>query len=76
MNIPDKLPKNADELKAQAKQAVRVVGDHLNEQANQLRDTAAETRYHAEDFIRNNPWPSVAIAVGFGFLLGAIVAKK
>jgi ElaB/YqjD/DUF883 family membrane-anchored ribosome-binding protein len=76
MNIPNELPQSVDDLKAQAKEAARVVGGHLNAGANQLRDSAAETRYHVEDFIRTNPWPAVAIAVGFGFLLGAIVAKK
>jgi ElaB/YqjD/DUF883 family membrane-anchored ribosome-binding protein len=76
MSITNDLPKNADELKTQAKQAVRIVSDQLSEQANYLRDSAATARYNSEDFIQNNPWQSVALAAGVGFLVGIIVARR
>jgi len=66
----------ADALKAQASEAVRKVSNTINEQANVLRDTAASARYNTQEFIENNPWQSVAIAVGVGFLLGVIVARR
>ena len=65
-----------DALKAQASEAVRKVSDTLNDQANVLRDTAVSARYNTQDFIENNPWESVAIAAGIGFLLGVIVARR
>ncbi len=65
-----------DDLKAQATQAVRKVSDTFNDQANALRDTAAGVRYNTQDFIENNPWQSVAIAVGIGFLIGVVVARR
>ena len=76
MSIPDRLPQSPEELKTQATEAVRAVGGHLSEQANYLRDTAADARYHSEDFIRDNPWQAVAIAAGLGFLFGAIVTRR
>ena len=66
----------ADVLKAQASEAVRKVGETINDQANVLRDTAATARYNTQDFIENNPWQAVAIAAGMGFLLGLIVARR
>ncbi len=66
----------ADDLKAQASLAVRKVGDQLNEQANLLRDTASSARYNTQEFIENNPWQSVAIAAGIGFLVGVIFARR
>jgi len=66
----------ADALKAQASEAVRKVSETLNDQANVIRDTAASARYNTQDFIENNPWESVAIAAGIGFLLGVIVARR
>jgi len=63
-------------LKAQASEAVRKVSDTITDQANVLRDTAATARYNTQDFIENNPWEAVAIAVGIGFLLGVIVARR
>ena len=65
-----------DELKAQASEAVRLVGETITEQTNVLRDTATSARYNTQDFIENNPWQSVAIAAGIGFLLGVIIARR
>jgi ElaB/YqjD/DUF883 family membrane-anchored ribosome-binding protein len=66
----------AEALKAQASEAVRKVSETINDQANVLRDTAAGVRYNTQDFIENNPWQSVAIAAGIGFLVGIIVARR
>ena len=65
-----------EDLKAQASDAVRKVSDSLNDQANAIIDTAATARYNTQDFIENNPWESVAIAAGIGFLVGVIVARR
>ena len=66
----------AEVLKAQASEAVRKVGETINDQANVLRDTAASARYNTQDFIENNPWQSIAIAAGVGFLLGFIIGRR
>jgi len=66
----------ADVLKAQASEAVRKVSETINDQANVLRDTAAGVRYNTQDFIENNPWQSVAIAAGIGFLVGVVIARR
>ncbi len=76
MNISSDLPPSAEDLKAHAREAVQKVGDHLSEHANYLRDSAADARYNAEDFIQMNPWLAVAIAAGFGFLVGALVTRR
>ena len=55
---------------------MRKVSDSLNDQANVLRDTAIDARYTGQEFIENNPWESVAIAAGIGFLVGIIVARR
>ncbi len=66
----------AEALKAQASEAVRKVSETLNDQANVLRDTAASARYNTQEFIESNPWQSVAIAAGIGFLFGVIIARR
>ncbi|MCE0483397.1 MAG: hypothetical protein LV479_04060 [Methylacidiphilales bacterium] len=70
------LSEQAGELKAHATEAVRKVGDRLNDQANYLRDSAATARYNTQEFIENNPWQAVAMAAAFGFLIGVIVARR
>ena len=69
-------PDPVDDLKTTASETVRKVSESINEQANVLRDTAASARYNTQEFIENNPWESVAIAAGIGFLIGVIVARR
>lgn len=76
MSISDDLSARTTDLKTQAKETVRKVSDQLNEQANYLRDATASARYNTEEFIQNNPWQSVAIAAGIGFLLGVVIARR
>jgi len=76
MSISNDLSVRTEDLKTQAKETVRKVSDQLNEQANYLRDVTSTARYNTEDFIQNNPWQSVAIAAGIGFLVGIIVARR
>ena len=76
MSTPTDPARPADVLKAHASEAVRKVGETLNDQANVLRDTAVGVRYNTQDFIENNPWQSVAIAAGIGFLVGVIFARR
>jgi ElaB/YqjD/DUF883 family membrane-anchored ribosome-binding protein len=66
----------AEVLKAQASEAVRSVSSQINAQANVLRDVTATVRYNTQEFIENNPWQSVIMAVGLGFLLGVIVTRR
>ena len=66
---------NVDDLKAQASETVRKVSDQINEQANVLRDTVTDARYHSQEFIENNPWKAVAIAMrASGSSSGVIVS--
>jgi ElaB/YqjD/DUF883 family membrane-anchored ribosome-binding protein len=67
---------HAPDLTTQAREAVRKVGSHLNEQANVIRDATASVRYNTQDFIQNNPWQSVAIAAGIGFLVGVVISRR
>ena len=76
MSKNNDLSPRTEELKTQAMETVRKVSDQLNEQANYLRDATASARYNTQDFIQNNPWESVAIAVGIGFLLGVAVSRR
>jgi ElaB/YqjD/DUF883 family membrane-anchored ribosome-binding protein len=76
MSISDDISPRLDDVKTQTKETIRKVSDQLNEQANYLRDATATARYNTEDFIQNNPWQSVAIAAGIGFLVGVIVTRR
>ncbi|MCE0496628.1 MAG: hypothetical protein LV481_01590 [Methylacidiphilales bacterium] len=76
MSTSNDQPHHALDLTTQAREAVRKVSGHLNEQANVIRDATAVVRYNTQDFIQNNPWQSVAIAAGIGFLVGVVVSRR
>ena len=76
MSTSNDLIPPIDDLKSQASQVARKVSDQLNEQANSLRDVTATARYNTQEVIENNPWQSVIMAAGIGFLLGIIVTSR
>ncbi len=41
-----------------------------------LRDNAKAVARVTDDYVRDNPWQSVGIAAGFGFLLGLIIGRR
>ncbi len=41
-----------------------------------LRDNAKAMARVTDDYVRGNPWQSVGIAAGFGFLLGLIIGRR
>ena len=41
-----------------------------------LRDNAKAMARATDDYVRDNPWQSVGIAAGVGFLLGLIIGRR
>jgi ElaB/YqjD/DUF883 family membrane-anchored ribosome-binding protein len=76
MSTSNDQPHPAPDLTTQARETVRKVSSHLNEQANVIRDATASVRYNTQDFIQNNPWQSVALAAGIGFLVGVVFSRR
>lgn len=76
MSTSKDITPQIDDIKAHASEVARKVSDQLNEQANVLRDVTTTVRYNTQEFIENNPWQSVVMAAGVGFLLGVIIARR
>ena len=76
MSTRNDSPLQTEDLKTQASEAARKVGEQIQEQANILRDATASVRYNTQEFIENNPWQSVAMAAAVGFLVGVIVTRR
>jgi ElaB/YqjD/DUF883 family membrane-anchored ribosome-binding protein len=58
------------------------IQDQLTEQTEQLQqlgerisETAKKFSATANDYVQENPWKTIAIAAGVGFLIGAIVMR-
>lgn len=52
-----------------AKERLRTIGDDAEEK---VRSAARST----DDYVRENPWKAVAIAVGVGFLIGSLGRRR
>jgi len=64
-----------DELKNQAAESFRKVSDQISDRVDLLHDTAAIARHDAQVLIENNPWESVAFALGVGFVFGVALGR-
>ena len=59
------------DLEALTKQ-IRRTGDH---QLERVQDTAGEALKAVEDAVRQNPFSSLGIALGVGFLVGIVLRR-
>jgi ElaB/YqjD/DUF883 family membrane-anchored ribosome-binding protein len=41
-----------------------------------VRDRAGDALEHAQDYVRENPWQSLAIVGGVALILGAVLARS
>jgi ElaB/YqjD/DUF883 family membrane-anchored ribosome-binding protein len=66
----------ADELREQIHESLLKAREtlQLTEESLRLRGKAAVTA--AEDYVQSNPWQSVGIAAGVGFLLGLLATRR
>lgn len=62
--------------RARAEESLRATKARLQEAGEEV---AARTRIAAgaaDDYVRDNPWQSIGIAAGVGFLLGILVSRR
>lgn len=62
-----------EELRQEMMQLSAHVQAYLQDRADELRDTAAETVSDVEDIIRGRPLPAVSVALGIGFVVGLML---
>ena len=87
----DRLIRDLGTLIADAEELVKAPGGKLAEQSRdelatgldrlkascqRIEKTAAAGAQNADQFIRQNPYPSVGIAFGVGFLIGALLRRR
>lgn len=66
----------ADELRAQIHDSLSQARETLKLTEASLRERGQEAVVAAEDYVQANPWQSVGIAAGVGFLIGLLVTRR
>ena len=64
------------EARHRAEQTLSAARDRLSAlEADATRRARAAVR-EADDYVRDNPWQSVGVAAGVGFLIGLLVSRR
>lgn len=66
----------ADELRDQIKESLVRARETLNLAEAALRERSKEAVIATEEYVQTNPWQSVGIAAGAGFLLGLLATRR
>ena len=66
----------ADELRAQIHDSLLRARETLQETEENLRVRGQAALTSTEDYVQNNPWQSIGIAAGVGFLIGLLASRR
>ena len=65
-----------EELRAQIKDSLFKARETLVETKGTLQDRGQAAVVATEDYVQANPWQSVGIAAGVGFLIGLLATRR
>ena len=66
----------AEELRAQIKDSLYKARETLEETKESLKDRGEAAVIATEDYVQTNPWQSVGISAGVGFLIGLLATRR
>ena len=66
----------ADELRAQIHESLLKAKETLKVTQESLSEKSKEAVVVAEDYVQANPWQSIGIAAGAGFLIGLLATRR
>lgn len=66
----------ADELRAQIRESLLRAKETFKTTEDSLRERGEAAVVATEDYVQNNPWQSVGIAAGVGFLIGLLATRR
>lgn len=66
----------ADELRDQINESLQQARETLKLTEESLRERGNAAMTATEDYVQSNPWQSVGIAAGVGFILGLLATRR
>jgi ElaB/YqjD/DUF883 family membrane-anchored ribosome-binding protein len=66
----------ADELRGQIQESLVRARETLKVTEESLRERSKAAVVATEDYVQTNPWQSVGIAAGVGFLIGLLATRR
>jgi ElaB/YqjD/DUF883 family membrane-anchored ribosome-binding protein len=74
--LADGTQADAVALRAQLRKRLDVARERLNETRDAVRERAETALADADDYVRENPWQTIAIVGGIALIAGALVARS
>jgi len=74
--LADGTQADAVALRAQLRKRLDVARERLNETRDAVRQRAETALSDADDYVRENPWQTIAIVGGIALIAGALVARS
>ena len=74
--LADGTQADAVALRAQLRKRLDVARKRLNETRDAVRERAETALADADDYVRENPWQTIAIVGGIALIAGALVARS
>jgi ElaB/YqjD/DUF883 family membrane-anchored ribosome-binding protein len=66
----------AEELRTQIQDSLLRARETLKLTENSLRERGREAVTATEDYVQSNPWQSIGIAAGIGFVIGLLATRR
>ncbi|MDR3410018.1 MAG: YqjD family protein [Formivibrio sp.] len=66
----------ADELRAQIQESLLRARETLQLTEDSLRERGREAVTATEEYVQSNPWQSIGIAAGIGFVIGLLATRR
>ncbi|HEY7758545.1 MAG TPA: DUF883 family protein [Burkholderiales bacterium] len=65
-----------NEARARTEESLRAARARLEETSEEVAARTREAAREAERYVQDNPWQSVGVAAGVGFLLGYLIGRR
>jgi len=66
----------ADELRGQIHESLMRARETLQQTQDSVRERGEAALTATEDYVQSNPWQSIGIAAGVGFLIGLLASRR
>ncbi|MDD2056164.1 YqjD family protein [Pseudomonas sp. GD03860] len=66
----------ADELRGQIHESLLRARETLQQTQDSMRERGEAALSATEDYVQSNPWQSIGIAAGVGFLIGLLASRR
>ena len=66
----------AAKARVRAQESLRHAQARLSEMEQRLAERARAAAHATNQYVHENPWPSIAVAAGAGFIVGLLIGRR